>query len=68
LAGIDIERGAVTTTGGAGALAGSANFRTLDVDDIIKPGQSTGVLTTATWAATTSAGPKCLRQARAAAR
>jgi hemoglobin/transferrin/lactoferrin receptor protein len=49
LAGIDIERGAVTTTGGAGALAGSANFRTLDVDDIIKPGQNTGILTSATW-------------------
>ena len=49
LAGIDIARGTVVTTGGAGALAGTANFRTLDVDDIIKPGQSTGVLTSATW-------------------
>ena len=49
LAGIDIDRGAVTTRGGAGALAGTANFRTLDVEDIIKPGQSTGVLTSATY-------------------
>jgi len=49
LAGVDIARGAVATAGGAGALAGTANFRTLDVDDIIKPGQNTGVLTTATW-------------------
>lgn len=49
LAGVDIERGAVSTRGGAGALAGSANFRTLDVGDIIKHGQNSGVLTTATW-------------------
>jgi hemoglobin/transferrin/lactoferrin receptor protein len=49
LAGVDIARGAVSTAGGAGALAGSANFRTLDVGDIIKPGQNQGVLTTATW-------------------
>lgn len=49
LAGIDIERGAVSTTGGAGALAGTANFRTLGVDDIIKPGSNTGVLTTVSW-------------------
>lgn len=49
LAGVDIVRGTVITTGGAGALVGTANFRTLDVDDIIKPGQSSGVLTSATW-------------------
>lgn len=49
LAGVDIARGAVSTAGGAGALAGTANFRTLDVDDIIKPGRNAGVLTTATW-------------------
>jgi hemoglobin/transferrin/lactoferrin receptor protein len=49
LAGVDIARGAVSTTGGAGALAGSANFRTLDVGDIIKYGQNAGILTTATW-------------------
>ena len=49
LAGIDIERGAISTAGGAGALAGSANFRTLDVEDVIRPGQNVGVLTGATW-------------------
>ena len=49
LAGIDVNRGAVSTQGGSGALAGTANFRTLDVDDIIKPGRDAGVLTTATW-------------------
>jgi hemoglobin/transferrin/lactoferrin receptor protein len=49
LAGIDIQRGAVSTTGGAGALAGSANFRTLAIDDIIKPGNTVGVVTTTSW-------------------
>jgi hemoglobin/transferrin/lactoferrin receptor protein len=49
LSGVDIARGTVVTTGGAGSLAGTANFRTLDVDDIIKPGQSSGILTSATW-------------------
>jgi hemoglobin/transferrin/lactoferrin receptor protein len=49
LAGIDIQRGAVSTAGGAGALAGTANFRTLGVDDIIKAGQNVGALTSVTW-------------------
>ncbi len=49
LAGIDIERGAVSTAGGAGALAGSANLRTLDVDDILKVGRDYGSLSSVTW-------------------
>jgi hemoglobin/transferrin/lactoferrin receptor protein len=49
IAGIEVNSGAVSTRGGAGALAGTADFRTLDIDDIIKPGQNTGVLTTTTW-------------------
>lgn len=49
IAGIEVNSGAVSTRGGAGALAGTANFRTLDVGDIIKPGQNMGVLTTTTW-------------------
>ena len=49
LAGIDVQRGAVSTAGGAGALAGTANLRTLGIDDIIKPGQTTGALTSVTW-------------------
>jgi hemoglobin/transferrin/lactoferrin receptor protein len=49
VAGIDIARGAVSTAGGAGALAGAANFRTLDVEDILKPGQTVGGLTSLTW-------------------
>lgn len=49
IAGIDIARGAVSTAGGAGALAGAANFRTLDVIDVLKPGQTFGSLSTASW-------------------
>ncbi|WP_198151134.1 TonB-dependent receptor domain-containing protein [Hyphomicrobium sulfonivorans] len=49
LAGIDIQRGAISTAGGAGALAGAANFRTLGVSDIIKDGQDSGVLTAVSW-------------------
>ncbi|MFD1704251.1 TonB-dependent receptor domain-containing protein [Methylopila henanensis] len=48
LAGIDIMRGEVTTTGG-GALAGSVNFRTLDVDDILLPGKAYGGLGRLSW-------------------
>jgi hemoglobin/transferrin/lactoferrin receptor protein len=49
LAGIDIQRGAVSTAGGAGALAGTANFRTIDVEDVLKPGANQGALTGLTW-------------------
>ena len=49
LAGIEMQRGAVSTAGGAGALAGTANFRTLDVEDILKPGQTQGALTNGSW-------------------
>ena len=49
LAGIDIERGAVATTGGAGALVGSANFRTLGIDDMIRPGNSSGFISSTAW-------------------
>jgi hemoglobin/transferrin/lactoferrin receptor protein len=44
LAGVDVARGAVSTAGGAGALVGAANLRTLDVEDIVLPGKQTGVL------------------------
>ncbi|MBB5702724.1 hemoglobin/transferrin/lactoferrin receptor protein [Ochrobactrum daejeonense] len=45
---IDIARGAVTTEGGTG-LAGSVNFRTLGVDDVILDGKDKGVLGRASW-------------------
>ncbi|MBD7991041.1 TonB-dependent receptor [Ochrobactrum sp. Sa2BUA5] len=48
LADIDVSRGAVTGAGGGG-LAGSVNFRTLGVDDIVRQGQQYGVLGRASW-------------------
>jgi len=35
LAGVDVDRGVISGVGGAGALAGRANFRTLGVEDIL---------------------------------
>ncbi len=49
LAGIEIQRGTVSTVGGAGALAGTANFRTIDVQDVLKPGADVGALTSLNW-------------------
>ena len=49
VAGIDVARGAVSTAGGAGALVGTANIRTLDVEDIVRPGQKAGALTLLTY-------------------
>jgi hemoglobin/transferrin/lactoferrin receptor protein len=49
LAGVDVARGAVSTAGGAGALAGAANLRTLGVEDIVKPGKSVGTLSSFTY-------------------
>ncbi|MCX5580943.1 TonB-dependent receptor domain-containing protein [Kaistia terrae] len=49
VAGVDVQRGAVSTAGGAGALAGTANMRTLGVDDIITDGKNWGALATLTW-------------------
>lgn len=49
LAGVDVQRGAVSTTGGAGALAGTANFRTLGIDDIIQAGKTWGAVGNLSW-------------------
>jgi hemoglobin/transferrin/lactoferrin receptor protein len=49
LASIEVQRGAVSGVGGAGALAGAANMRTLDVEDVLKPGRDYGALTSVTW-------------------
>jgi hemoglobin/transferrin/lactoferrin receptor protein len=49
LASIEVQRGAVSTAGGAGALAGTADMRTLDVEDVLKPGKDYGALTSLTW-------------------
>ncbi|MBB6262498.1 hemoglobin/transferrin/lactoferrin receptor protein [Paenochrobactrum gallinarii] len=48
LANIDVTRGATTGTGGSG-LAGSVNFRTLGVSDIVEEGKQWGVLGRASW-------------------
>ncbi len=48
LSSIDVSRGAVTGVGG-GALAGSVNLRTLDVDDVLMPGRTVGALSRLSW-------------------
>ncbi|MGU3576804.1 TonB-dependent receptor domain-containing protein [Brucellaceae bacterium C25G] len=48
LADIEVTRGATTGVGGSG-LAGSANFRTLGVNDIVSEGKQWGVLGRASW-------------------
>ncbi len=49
LASIEVQRGAVSTAGGAGALAGTADLRTIDVDDVLKPGKNYGALALSSW-------------------
>lgn len=49
LSGIDINRGYVSGAGGGNALMGSANFRTFDVDDIIRDGNDYGGVASATY-------------------
>ncbi|HML30234.1 MAG TPA: TonB-dependent receptor plug domain-containing protein, partial [Hyphomicrobium sp.] len=49
LASIEVQRGAVSTAGGAGAIAGTAALRTLDVEDVLKPGRNYGALVLSSW-------------------
>ena len=49
IVGVDINRGAVSGAGGAGALAGSVNFRTIGVADLISKGKDWGALASATY-------------------
>jgi hemoglobin/transferrin/lactoferrin receptor protein len=42
LAGVDVVRGPVANIYGSGAIGGVVSFRTLDVDDILKPGEKFG--------------------------
>ncbi|MGX5089000.1 TonB-dependent receptor domain-containing protein [Enterobacter sp. UPMP2052] len=44
LAGVDVTRGSSAGSQGVNALAGSSNMRTLGIDDVIKAGRQTGVL------------------------
>lgn len=49
LASLEVQRGAVSTAGGAGAIAGTAAMRTLDVADVLKPGSNFGALVLSSW-------------------
>lgn len=44
LAGVDIARGTVAGAAGMGTLGGAANFRTLDVGDVLREGHASGAL------------------------
>ncbi len=46
LAGVDVSRGTVTGTGGAGAIGGVVNLRTIGVDDVVPAGKRYGALAT----------------------
>ncbi|MHC6224939.1 TonB-dependent receptor [Pseudomonas sp. X10] len=46
LAGVDIQRGSVDGAEGANTLGGAANFRTFDIDDIVKPDRRVGLRST----------------------
>ena len=48
LAGVDISKGPVSTSGGAGMIGGMVNFRTIDADDLIEPGRTDGARVSAT--------------------
>lgn len=45
LAGVDVVRGPTANIYGTGAIGGVVSFRTMDTDDVLKPGQRWGVLT-----------------------
>ncbi|TNM59533.1 TonB-dependent receptor [Aliirhizobium smilacinae] len=45
LAGVDVERGAVSGAHGSGTLAGAVNMRTLELDDVLLPGKDWGGMT-----------------------
>lgn len=49
LAGVDISRGYVSGVGGGNTLAGSVNFRTYNIDDVIVDGKNYGGFATATY-------------------
>lgn len=46
LAGVDVQRGTVSTANGAGAIGGVVDLHTLDVDDVLAKNQHIGLLTT----------------------
>lgn len=42
LAGVDVAKGPSSTAGGAGVIGGVVNFRTLDFQDLVEPGERAG--------------------------
>lgn len=46
---IDIQKGTVSTEGGAGVLGGTVNFRTIDLQDILTGGKNYGAQVTTTF-------------------
>lgn len=42
LSSVDVFKGAVSTAGGAGSIAGTVNFKTLDADDLLGDGERSG--------------------------
>ncbi|AFT71634.1 TonB-dependent heme/hemoglobin receptor family protein [Alloalcanivorax dieselolei B5] len=42
LSGVDVFKGPVSTVGGAGSIAGTVNFKTLDADDLLEEGERAG--------------------------
>ncbi|WP_159661544.1 TonB-dependent receptor [Alcanivorax xiamenensis] len=42
LSGVDVFKGPVSTAGGAGSIAGTVNFKTLDADDLLENGERAG--------------------------
>ncbi|WP_162914143.1 TonB-dependent receptor domain-containing protein [Taklimakanibacter lacteus] len=62
---VDVAKGFVATEGGAGAIGGAVNFRTLELEDILTEGKSYGAETTVVygtngynWSEVLSAGVK----------
>ncbi|TKT74895.1 TonB-dependent receptor [Aquamicrobium sp. LC103] len=45
LAGVDVERGIVSTAQGSGVIGGAVNFRTIGLDDVVAPDRQWGILT-----------------------
>jgi hemoglobin/transferrin/lactoferrin receptor protein len=46
---VDVQAGAGEATSGFGAIGGAIRFRTKDADDLLRPGQSVGMIAKAGW-------------------
>lgn len=57
LAEVDVTRGSSAGSQGVNALAGSANMRTIGIDDVLREGRQTGFFPVSRWAITALAAP-----------